>query len=342
MLAVLITSRAMNAEHLLREVELAISGRVPVIPVRLDGTMLAGGLQYLLSSVQWIDCVGEPPEQCAEKLHAALERGELGHGRPARRTPAGGPWLVAAVGMALLAVAAFALRPQGGAVRPALPPAPVPLQADTAGLPVAELLKTVWTNPPPAAGPSRPALALDILAARDGADTLVAIADDDALRSAVDLYVLVARPRTPGHLYVFQIDAKGALFWLFPRNDTCEFSSGDNPVMPGQIVIPGNGLGLSLDDVPGHEYVCAVFANARWPELEGRLTASAKATDRSRPLPAELSASRTRGVAGVRPIPQGQGTMRVGDRDLAVPAFGPLLHEASGSAIVIGRSFLHE
>jgi len=182
----------------------------------------------------------------------------------------------------------------------------------------------------------------EILAKREGSDGLVAVQNGDQLRSRVDLYVLTARPTTPGHLYVFQIDSSGKVFWLFPRNATCDESTGSNPVTPGRIEIPGEGRGLMLDDVVGDERLCAVFTNTRWPELEEQLEKAARSEPAGRPVPQSLLASTTRGVGGTRPLVPDQALVRLGDRDLAVPAAPALLHEPGGSMLVIDRWFRHE
>lgn len=342
-LAVLLTARSMNSAHLLREVELAIAKHVPVIPVRLDGTPLAAGLQYLLSTVQWIDAVDDQPETQAAKVVAALERKpvEIRPTRPWLRRAAA--WLisVAAVPALIAAFPAVSHRLRASSASP-VPPAPITLAADVANLPFGSLLQTVWAGVPPATGSTRPALQFEILAQREGADSLVAVQDGDPLRSRVDLYVLTAQPTTPGHLYVFQIDSSGAVYWLFPRNATCEESTGANPVSPGRIEIPGSGRGLMLDDVTGDERVCAVFSNARWPELEERLEAAAGNGPAGRPVPRTLLASHTRGVGGSRPLAQAQPPVRLGERELSVPATPALLHEAGGSMLVIDRWFRHE
>jgi hypothetical protein len=342
-LAVLLTARSINSGHLIREVELAINKGVPVIPVRLDDTPLAAGLEYLLSSVQWINVAGDPPDVQAAKVRAAVD-GTPVVIRPRRKGLARGTAWIAAGAIALAAVAAGPemarrLRPADDSVRA---PDPIPLADEAASLPFGSLLQTVWTGAPPAAGPVRPALQFEILAKREGSDSLEAVRDGDPLRSRVDLYVLTARPTTPGHLYVFQIDSSGAVYWLFPRNATCEESTGANPVQPGRIEIPGAGRGLMLDDVTGDERVYAVFSNARWPELEERLDAAAGNEPAGRPVPRTLLASRTRGVAGSRPLTQTQPPVRLGERELAGPVTPALLHEAGGSMLVIDRWFRHE
>ena len=40
---------------MLREVELAAQGRKPIYPLRLDGVEPAGGLQYMLANMQWVE-----------------------------------------------------------------------------------------------------------------------------------------------------------------------------------------------------------------------------------------------------------------------------------------------
>lgn len=338
-LVVLLTARSMLSPHLLREVELAVASGKPVIPVRLDATPLAAGLQFFLSSVQWIDAGDDPPERQAAKVRSALERTPIIPPAPPRWLSLRPSGIVAAVAILVGIVAVLRSWNSTGSVEP---PPPISLPAEVASLPFAELLQTVWAGAPPAGGATRPELSLEILAKRQDSDVLVAVRDGDPLRSAVDRYVLTARPTTPGHLYVVQIDSRGAIFWLFPKNATCDDSTGTNPVAPGRIEIPGDGRGLVLDDVAGDEHVYVVFANARWPELEKRLAEAARAAPAGRPLSGMLIASRSRGVAGTRPLSTDQSPVRIDGRDLAAPAAAALLHEASGSMLVIKRWFRHE
>lgn len=340
---VLLTARSMNSPHLLREVQLAITNGVPVIPMRLDDTPLAAGLEYLLSTVQWINAAGDPPNLQAAKVRAAIERTPIDVGPPRAPPSRKAAWVVAvAAALAVIAAGFSAAGRPRTSTRPAPAPAPIPIRSEAASLPFGSLLQTVWTGVPPGGESTRPALLFEILAKRGGADGLVAVRDGDPLRSAVDLYVITARPTTPGHLYVFQIDSRGAVYWLFPKNVTCELSTGTNPVAPGRIDIPGGGRGLVLDEVAGDEHVCAVFTNAPWPELEERLNAAGKSGPAGRPLPPSLVAARSRGVAGTRPLAQDLTPVRVGERDLAAPAVPALLHEAGGSTLVIDRWFRHE
>lgn len=342
-LAVLLTAQSMHSSHLLREVELAIAKRVPVIPVRLDATPLAAGLQYLLSSVQWIDAIGDPPDVQAAKLQAAVEqKRDVIPPRRSWRWRRAASLLAGSAVFAALAVGPELVRWLSPAAAPLALPAPISLPTEAASLPFGSLLQTVWTAAPPTAGGVRPAMQFEILAKREGSDGLVAVQNGDQLRSRVDLYVLTARPTTPGHLYVFQIDSSGKVFWLFPRNATCDESTGSNPVTPGRIEIPGGGRGLMLDDVVGDERLCAVFTNARWPELEEQLEKAARSEPAGRPVPQALFASTTRGVGGTRPLVPDQAPVRLGARDLAAPSAPALLHEAGGSMLVIDRWFRHE
>src|SRR5262245_16764617 len=46
---------ANNSEHVLREVELAVQGKKPVYPLRIDRSEPVGGLKYLLANKQWVE-----------------------------------------------------------------------------------------------------------------------------------------------------------------------------------------------------------------------------------------------------------------------------------------------
>ncbi|MBM3887781.1 MAG: DUF4384 domain-containing protein, partial [Verrucomicrobia bacterium] len=155
-----------------------------------------------------------------------------------------------------------ALNPQPSTIPPALP--------------ASDVLKIAYGAQPPTppADAPRPQLRLELLAKRKGETTFTPLKDGDALASESDDYLVRAEALAPGHLYVFQVDSTGNKVWLYPRNETSSFSSGTNPLTAGQKVqVPSaeQGRALFLDRNTGVEHVYAVFAAARWPELETAL-----------------------------------------------------------------------
>ena len=71
---VLVFDKAANeSQHVLREVERAVSKKLPIVVYRLDDTVPSKAMEYFLLSIQWLDA-GEVTEQSLGKLEAALER----------------------------------------------------------------------------------------------------------------------------------------------------------------------------------------------------------------------------------------------------------------------------
>ncbi len=71
-LVVLISPEANLSVHIPRELDLALSRRLPLVPLRLVNTEPAGQLQYLLSTCQWIDVFGRNTEDAYHELGLRL------------------------------------------------------------------------------------------------------------------------------------------------------------------------------------------------------------------------------------------------------------------------------
>jgi hypothetical protein len=159
-------------------------------------------------------------------------------------------------------------------------PPPKSLPANVQLLGAGPVLSLIYTGAPPvaAAGKLAPELQFQIQARRRGAAGFSNLQDGDTLASRVDDYLLVARALSEGYLYVFQVDALGKRQWLFPENQTFEWSSGANPVKPRHFLqMPSAAKkAFYLDKTAGIEHIYVVFSAGRWPELEATL---------SRPLP---------------------------------------------------------
>ncbi|MBN2557631.1 MAG: leucine-rich repeat domain-containing protein [Clostridia bacterium] len=74
----LVFSQNANAsKQVLREIELAISGDVIIIPVKIEDVLPTGGMSYYLSTTHWIDAVGGKLDtriqKLAEKLRSMLQ-----------------------------------------------------------------------------------------------------------------------------------------------------------------------------------------------------------------------------------------------------------------------------
>ena len=73
--------------------------------------------------------------------------------------------------------------------------------------------------------------------------------------------------------YVFQIDTRGQVDWVFPKNAFCTYSTGSNPVPPNTTVkVPeGKATVFFLDEYTGIEHVYVVATTQRWETLETQL-----------------------------------------------------------------------
>src|SRR5262245_49829976 len=81
-LVVIVSANALASEHVQREVTLAVSNNVPVIPFRIDGTEPTGHLAYLLASLHVLHADVGPLESHLPSLKAAID--DFVAGRPSR------------------------------------------------------------------------------------------------------------------------------------------------------------------------------------------------------------------------------------------------------------------
>jgi hypothetical protein len=192
-------------------------------------------------------------------------------------------------------------------------------------------------------------LGFEILAMRDGTDLFVPLDEGGELASSVDDYCILVSPSTSGYLYVLQQDAAGQIQWLFPANDVSEFSSGSNPVAPGEVLtVPADREKvLFLDSTMGTETVVAAFSATPWLELESALRAEAKNKELRAASAAKLNLlAGNRGAGGMRRVPASTvnfasvESKRLNGRAYRLPA--PLeLNQSSGDFLVVKQSFNH-
>jgi hypothetical protein len=164
--------------------------------------------------------------------------------------------------------------------------------------------------------------------------------------------LIVARPLSPGYLYIFQVDSTGKKEWVFPQNQSSTNSVGSNPVMANRIIqVPTeSSQALYLDQTLGVEHVYAVFSAARWPELERALfeepvaprQAHSSLSARSVQEPLGL---RLRGVGGTRTnvssVAVAQKFERINQGKPLQLAIASEAFEASSSFLAIERWFRH-
>ena len=146
---------------------------------------------------------------------------------------------VLAVAVAIIVAACIVLRPF---VKPQLPQsaaapedisqsnllATAPFPARLKVLPAANILQVAYTAEPPVVNlPTvRPAIELAIRARCAGESEFFVLQDGDSLASQRDVYQVALRPHSSGYLYLFQVDSSGNKTWLFPANETSDYSSG--------------------------------------------------------------------------------------------------------------------
>lgn len=72
-LVLVFDAAANESQHVLREVERAVSKKLPIVVLRLDDTEPSKAMEYFLLSIQWLDAKGMTERSFGE-LEKALER----------------------------------------------------------------------------------------------------------------------------------------------------------------------------------------------------------------------------------------------------------------------------
>jgi hypothetical protein len=104
--------------------------------------------------------------------------------------------------------------------------------------------------------------------------------------------------------YVFQIDSRGQVDWVFPKNSSSPYSSGSNPVPPNTTIkVPeGNDAAFFLDDHNGIEHLYVVATRHQWIALEAKLAGTSRAiaarSDESTSVEAPIGLG-FRGIGGI-------------------------------------------
>lgn len=145
-----------------------------------------------------------------------------------------------------------------------------------------------------------------------------ALVPGDVMRSG-EYYKLVLTPSRDGHAYVIQVDAKGNVFQLFPREELSgKRLNNMNPLIAGQPrELPGPGKSFVLDDVKGQERILVFFGPEQDMELETLLTSldqAERAKDKAAGRRAGESLKQTARVRGVKgAIEDGETSVSFGD-----------------------------
>lgn len=116
-------------------------------------------------------------------------------------------------------------------------------------------------------------------------------------------YRLLFYPTKQSYWYVIQIDSKGGIDWLYPKNPVSTVSSGQNPTLPGEwIAIPSENEAFFLDENVGIEHVYFISAQRRFVELENFLKKSRSHSEEQATMQVALN-FKTRGVGGKITVP---------------------------------------
>jgi hypothetical protein len=76
------SSRSNDSDHVMREVEEAVTRRLPIVPLRIEAVEPSRSLRYFLKAVHWLDALTPPVDQHLENLvgsiHVLLSRSGSG------------------------------------------------------------------------------------------------------------------------------------------------------------------------------------------------------------------------------------------------------------------------
>ena len=184
---------------------------------------------------------------------------------------------------------------------------------------------------------TRPVVAVAVSGLKQGAKEWTDLGADSSLASG-DAYIIRAYSMTAGYLYIFQQDASGKIWWLYPRNNTVPYSEGANP-LPAfrEVALPADGqTGLILDESTGIEHLVFVYSATPFPELESWLRSGSKDLFKE----SDFNLIAAKGVAGTGKIGLNRpATSRIVSNALLPPLEDAL--EGRDSWVVVHRSFRH-
>ncbi len=351
-LLMVLSKAAVASKHVEREVFLASERELRIVPIRIENVPLSESLQYQIGRAQWIDLKPDPTEADLDHVLGQISGDRIGPS-PARHAIEPFPRkLLATIVLSVLALACViaytmlgneyfgssnALIFDESSAGTSTGENKVSNRDEMDGIAAAAVLDEVFGHSPPLGDvpANELALAMSVQVRRGEHGDVAPIADGGRLRSEVDQYSIHLRPQSPGHLYVFQVDSGGSVFWLFPKNSS-EFSVGVNPVRAGErIRIPAEGQGeLFLDSHRGVEQIYAVFSLVKWNRLEQQLSATRLIASRSADITIHepFKDASTRGIGGQRPA----------SNSSAPNAKLMTVFESDEAVLILRRWFYHE
>lgn len=292
----LLSPSSVQSPWVWREICFAAEKNKTIVPVVIEFTKLPQKIAFVLAGIHCVDfqISKDPWEDLSRALKT--ERGqeayrgvkEKAHRRFRSlqlrfRAALSSPFVL--VGIALL-IAWFLI-----------PRLPSPNDILTPGASAAsnEVLKVAYTAPLDSA--SAPVAAVTALYGPRSGDDWRPLESGQNL-SSDDRYCIAIHPKEQAWCYVFQIDASGQLFCLFPKTPDAPFSTGRNPLPPGQwTLVPDDDQALYLDETLGIEHLYVAVAGAPWRELEQAL-AQTTADHASTGAVLSVFTTPSRGVAG--------------------------------------------
>ena len=307
----LLSPSAVQSPWVWREMCFAVEKNKTIVPVVAEFTELPEKVAFVLAGLHCVDFQNseDPWEDLSRALNA--ERGQEAYRgvkekadrrfrslRLRFRTALSSP--LALVAIALLIGWIF------------IPRLPSPSDVLTPGASAAshEVLEAAYTAPLDST--SAPVAAVTALYGPRSGDDWHVLESGQRL-SSDDRYCIAIHPKQQAWCYVFQIDATGCLFNLFPKIANAPHSTGRNPVQPGQwTLVPDGDEALYLDETLGVEHIYVAVAGARWPELEQSL-ARAAGEDNTAGTVLSAFATPSRGVAGKEKAPPPTGILVTGE-----------------------------
>jgi type I restriction enzyme R subunit len=91
----LFTANANNSQHVLREIDFAVRKKVPILPVRLDGTKASKEIEYYINIAHWVSAtdgridtvLGQIAQGCRTLLSNQKRENAAARAKPSRRVP---------------------------------------------------------------------------------------------------------------------------------------------------------------------------------------------------------------------------------------------------------------